>query len=40
VFSYFWLREYFNILKLTGMAAVIAGLLLSELSSREKLAVK
>lgn len=36
VFSFFLLGERFNALKLTGMAVVIAGLLLSELTSRQK----
>jgi drug/metabolite transporter (DMT)-like permease len=34
VFSYLLLNEKFNIIKLSGMAAVIAGLLLSELTNR------
>jgi drug/metabolite transporter (DMT)-like permease len=34
IFAYFLLGERFNALKLAGMAAVIAGLLLSELTSR------
>jgi drug/metabolite transporter (DMT)-like permease len=36
VFAYLLLGERFNALKLAGMAAVIAGLLLSELTSRRK----
>ena len=36
VFSFFLLGERFNALKLTGMAVVIAGLLLSELTSRRQ----